>query len=368
MSIAVSQVARPVAYCDNDEDAQFVLQHNMQRSLLHRAPICTDVRILNREWMTDRGIDPSSVDVVMAGFPCVGFSTLGHQRGFEDDRSGLFKEVVRILNITNAPVVVLENVPQLVRAGLSHVRMTLRRKGYGIVWSTVRACDLGAPHSRARWYAIAYDTKQHGQSRVGTVMRKLASIKCESHHAWTRALSPHKRMTLTNHATRERSFALLGNAVVPHVVSRVVQNLSSFLRRNHFARHAPQPSLLPSVLAVPNGWAVGANVWSIPALTPVTHSHAHKIVLHPSAYKSRLAKVSGISSISTPVTKPMWATPVRGSPRATHRLTARAAGLLSTQLRFEITTPDHLRPGWVRVDFVEWMMGYPTGWTSLEKM
>lgn len=47
-----------------------------------------------REW----GIDWSSIDILIAGSPCQGFSRAGNRLNFEDPRSKLFFEFVNILN------------------------------------------------------------------------------------------------------------------------------------------------------------------------------------------------------------------------------------------------------------------------------
>ena len=52
------------------------------------------------------------LDVLLAGFPCQGFS-LGGNRDANDKRNSLYKEVVRIANIMKPRVVVMENVLNL---------------------------------------------------------------------------------------------------------------------------------------------------------------------------------------------------------------------------------------------------------------
>jgi len=48
---------------------------------------------------------------------------------------------------------------------------------------------------------------------------------------------------------------------------------------------------------------------------------------------------------------------------AANVLTQRTVRDLPCQVRFERSTPDELRGGSVNPEFVEWLMGYPRGWT-----
>ncbi len=59
---------------------------------LHRAPIYDDVQRL-------KGADLAKheVNFIMAGFPCQGFSVMGHRVGFADSRSALGLEIFRLL-------------------------------------------------------------------------------------------------------------------------------------------------------------------------------------------------------------------------------------------------------------------------------
>lgn len=56
-------------------------------------------------------------DVLMAGFPCQAFSSVGLQHGFEDKTKGtIFFDIAKIIKMTRPKVVFLENVQNL----LSH--------------------------------------------------------------------------------------------------------------------------------------------------------------------------------------------------------------------------------------------------------
>ena len=55
-------------------------------------------------------INPGNIDLLLAGSPCQGFSFAGKQLNFEDPRSKLFFEFVRILEETKPKYYLLENV------------------------------------------------------------------------------------------------------------------------------------------------------------------------------------------------------------------------------------------------------------------
>jgi len=57
-----------------------------------------------------KGENLPPIDLLMGGSPCQGFSFAGKQLNFEDPRSALFFEYVRILKETNPKYFLLENV------------------------------------------------------------------------------------------------------------------------------------------------------------------------------------------------------------------------------------------------------------------
>ena len=57
-------------------------------------------------------IPVGGVDIVSSGMPCETFSTAGNtSRSFYDDRQFLFREGIRIAQISNAKMILFENVP-----------------------------------------------------------------------------------------------------------------------------------------------------------------------------------------------------------------------------------------------------------------
>ena len=57
-----------------------------------------------------KGSDLPTIDLLIGGSPCQGFSFAGKQLNFEDPRSKLFFEFVRLLKETNPKYFLLENV------------------------------------------------------------------------------------------------------------------------------------------------------------------------------------------------------------------------------------------------------------------
>lgn len=127
-------------------------------------------------------------DVLTGGFPCQPFSMMGAQRGFDDDRGGLFFNIVPILRSRRPPVVLLENVRHL-RTHASGETMAdivreLRRIGYGFVDHDVfNTADFGLPQTRNRAYILALASPPEG------FVYSAAAIK--AHHAALKRRSVH---------------------------------------------------------------------------------------------------------------------------------------------------------------------------------
>lgn len=69
--------------------------------------------------------------------------------------------------------------------------------------------------------------------------------------------------------------------------------------------------------------------------------------------------------LRAPVSKEFWATPRANVNSVSHVLTERSSLDLGTQVRFERDTPDAVRPRiHISPRFLEWLMGFPSDWTS----
>jgi DNA (cytosine-5)-methyltransferase 1 len=96
-----------------------------------------------------------AVDLITAGWPCQDISLAGKGAGLKGTRSGLWHHITRCLAQLQPPAAYLENVAALRTRGLARVVADLAGLGYDTQWATVRACDTGAPHARARLFILA---------------------------------------------------------------------------------------------------------------------------------------------------------------------------------------------------------------------
>lgn len=157
---------RTVCAVERDAYAAQVLAQRQNDGVLRPFPVWSDVCSFDgTAW---QGI----VDVVSGGFPCQDISGAGKGAGIEGDRSGLWREMARIIREVRPNFVFLENSPLLVGRGLAVVLGDLAKMGFDAEWCCLSASDLGASHQRDRIWLVAYPSGQHGVSRGGMVQGK----------------------------------------------------------------------------------------------------------------------------------------------------------------------------------------------------
>lgn len=124
-------------------------------------PFCREV--LAKHWPTATRYDnimelhnPPKVDILCGGFPCQDLSHAGKRAGLEGDRSGLWKEFLRIIGETSPTWVVIENVHHAWGNWVPTVRGDLASIGYSSVSIRLSASEIGADHERRRVFVIAH--------------------------------------------------------------------------------------------------------------------------------------------------------------------------------------------------------------------
>jgi DNA (cytosine-5)-methyltransferase 1 len=96
------------------------------------------------------------IDLVSGGFPCQDISTAGKGAGITGERSGLWKEMFRIICEARPRFVLVENVSALLGRGLGTVLGDLAEVGYDCEWDCIPASAVGAPHQRDRVWVVGY--------------------------------------------------------------------------------------------------------------------------------------------------------------------------------------------------------------------
>lgn len=116
--------------------------------------VCGDIRI-EKENIPEH-------DILIGGFPCQPFSTLGKLQGFDDEqgRGTLFFEIKEIIKKHKTKVVVLENVKNIMNhdKGRTFKRIIheLESLGYVCFYHIFNSADYGVPQRRNRCYIVGF--------------------------------------------------------------------------------------------------------------------------------------------------------------------------------------------------------------------
>ena len=104
------------------------------------------------------GVRSGELDVLLGGPPCQAFSVYNHQRGFHDERSGLFREYLRIVEELAPRIVVMENVVGMTSLdggrAIEEMHKQLGKLGYHVEHRILRAEEYGIPQERRRIFFI----------------------------------------------------------------------------------------------------------------------------------------------------------------------------------------------------------------------
>jgi DNA (cytosine-5)-methyltransferase 1 len=98
-------------------------------------------------------------DILIGGFPCQPFSTLGKLKGFDDERGTLFFTIKEIITKHHPKVVVLENVKNIINHDngntFKKIKEELDELGYDVNSKVHNTADFGIPQRRNRVYIVA---------------------------------------------------------------------------------------------------------------------------------------------------------------------------------------------------------------------
>lgn len=94
-------------------------------------------------------LDGRSVDIVVGGPPCQGFSMANRQRLIDDPRNYLYKSYVEVVKKVRPKFFVMENVKGMLSVA-EQVKEDFRNIGYSVECHVLNAKDYGVPQNRER--------------------------------------------------------------------------------------------------------------------------------------------------------------------------------------------------------------------------
>ncbi|MDE7139639.1 MAG: DNA cytosine methyltransferase [Treponemataceae bacterium] len=111
-------------------------------------------------------VPEGGIDLVTSGMPCETFSTAGNtSRSFYDSRQFLFREGIRFAKMTDAKLLLFENVPAITTKTVAKdsntlivnvLKQELKENGYGnFIEVVLNAHDFGVPQKRNRFFILA---------------------------------------------------------------------------------------------------------------------------------------------------------------------------------------------------------------------
>ena len=139
--------------------------------------LCADLSTLNPKDIVSQ-LDGKSVDVIIGGPPCQGFSVAG-KRIVNDERNKLYKNFVRFVEFFKPKAFMMENVPNILSIGNGIVRDAIVKDfsnlGYKVVYKILTASDYGVPQNRRRTFFVGFKNGNEFTFPLPTVKKKVTS-------------------------------------------------------------------------------------------------------------------------------------------------------------------------------------------------
>jgi DNA (cytosine-5)-methyltransferase 1 len=121
--------------------------------------------VSTRKFRSRAGPKKRELDVLLGGPPCQAFSVYNHQRGMHDERSGLFREYLRVVEGFLPSVVVMENVTGITSVAkgraVNEFYSSLKKLGYFVEHRVLKGEDYGIPQERRRIFFVGIRNHDH---------------------------------------------------------------------------------------------------------------------------------------------------------------------------------------------------------------
>lgn len=168
--------------------------------LSHRFPGVPNLGDLTKiDWA-----DVTPIDILTGGYPCQPFSNAGKRLGEQDSRH-LWPSIREAIRVLRPRLTILENVAGHRSKGFATVLRDCAEDGLSVVWVSVRASNVGAPHGRDRlFFAVTYPgSAELGQPRFSV----LGAEKVPASYVSVRSLPGEKLKLLSTPQCRDHKGA-----------------------------------------------------------------------------------------------------------------------------------------------------------------
>ena len=213
-------------------------EHNIT-SFVEIDPFCQ--KVLKKHWpdvpiqsdIKEYKHDETEIFLLTGGFPCQDLSSNGRQKGLSGERSGLWRELFRIISDCRPKYCIIENVSNLLSGDdgrwFSRLLYDLTTIGFDVEWESISAASIGERHERDRVFILAHPSSERWSSLKfhNTVTQEHKGISgqyCSPGNQETRGISVADTTTeidgIPNIVGEIRGY---GNAIVPQTVVPIMQ-------------------------------------------------------------------------------------------------------------------------------------------------
>lgn len=348
---------RVVGAVELSPKAREVLKKRQDEGILPEFPLFGDICSFDGREM--RG----SVDIVCGGFPCQDISAMGSGDGISGARSGLWKEMARVIEEVEPKFVFVENSPLLLQRGMEVVVGDLISCGYDIAWGILGAGDLGAPHKRNRCWILASKDGSGGVLRGGG--DGLTNHEGGKEIWGVDRPKGVKEIHEKGGVKDTDRIKACGNGQVPIVAAAAWVVLSSLLGDRKGSIHAQTESFFKFVKGG-GAWKTHNWLWeedlspdriNFPKFGVVRNGIVFDVV----GLSNRTT--NHVLSMPTPTASDHKRTPIK--KEYANRVLTEA---VPDDLAKWVVRQSELDYARLNPEFWEWAMGWPQNWTSLDKM
>lgn len=189
----------------------------------------------------DYYIGNKTIDIVIGGPPCQGFSMANRQRLIDDPRNHLYKSFVEVVDRIKPPFFVMENVKGMLTVA-EQVREDFKKIGYDVAFHVLNAKDFGVPQNRERLIYIGNRIGNNNEdifSELYTLSEKIPEYTLQDAIFGLRELQASRTKNATESGSEASGYVIERNRIFEtnEYIDYINQNKRCSVTYNHKARY-----------------------------------------------------------------------------------------------------------------------------------